>query len=160
MKISNRSKHCSKSGMTLVEIIVVLTIMAIIFGIGTYTLVSARKSATLNTLTDSVASTLEQARSSALSGKGGVSYGVKFASTSYTYFASPYVQNDPDNRTSGVSTGFELSNTYTSNGGIVIFSRLTGAPQATGTITIINMANTSQSKMIQIGSQGDITVVK
>ena len=147
--------------MTLVEIISVIAIFIIIFGIGSYVFINARRSSELRGLTDTIALTLEQAKSNALIGKGGLDFGLRFAADSYTYFSgSSYVPSDTSNQVHGLSTGYQIANTFASTSGVVVFRHLTGLPQATGTVTITALSDPSDPQTIIIGSQGEITVIK
>ena len=160
MKTPLFNKTSTKRGLTLIEIIVVLGIFAIILAISMTVFINSRKTASLNSIRDTIVSTLEQAKSNALAGKGGTTHSVVFASSSFTMFTgSTFNASSTSNRIHNIDTGFALSTTYTSNN-TVTFSRLNGLPQASGTITIKSLSDASSTKSIQIGTQGDITVVK
>ena len=100
---------------------------------------------------------LEKAKSDAIAGKGGKNYGVNFGPNSYVYFSgNSFDPSNSGNVTYLVTSGLSLSNNFSSTGGTVIFSRLTGVPQITGTITVTE-TKTSHSQNIAVGSLGDIS---
>lgn len=149
-----------RAGFTLIEIIMVLAIGIILIAIGTYWYNSAKINSTLTTTTDSIVSALEQAKTNAISGKNGQSYGVTFATTTYISFSgSSYNVSDPNNISHPVDSTLYLSNTLSSSTGVIIFARLTGSANATGTINIIDASNSSHKKSVIIGALGDISVI-
>lgn len=150
----------STKGFTIAEIIVAVAIMTLVTSVGVVTFVSSKNSANLNYYTDRIISSLEQARSNSASGKGGSSYGIKFATSTLTYTlftGSTYSSSDVNNVVTQIGTGYTLSTNLTASSTTIVFSRLTGAPNATGTVTLLQQA-TSKSKVITVGSQGNITV--
>ncbi|MEN9912619.1 MAG: hypothetical protein RLY66_27 [Candidatus Parcubacteria bacterium] len=147
---------------TLVEIIVVIVILTIIFSIGAGTFVNTRKARELETMTDAIAAKLEQAKSEAISGKGGSAFGVKFTSSSYTYFkGGSYSSSGATNMTYPLTDGYQITASIpASSDTAIIFARMTGTPVATGTVSISNSASGSKVNIIRIGNLGDITVIK
>jgi prepilin-type N-terminal cleavage/methylation domain-containing protein len=150
----------STKGFTIAEIIVAVAIMTLVASVGVVTFVSSKNSANLNSFTDGIISSLEQARSNSASGKGGSSYGIRFATTTLThtlFIGSTYNASTATNIVTQIGTGYTLSTNLTASSTTIVFSRLTGVPSATGTITLLQQA-TSKSKVITVGSQGNITV--
>lgn len=150
----------STKGFTIAEIIVAIAIMILVSSVGVVTFVSSKNSANLNSYTDGIISSLEQARSNAVSGKGGSSYGIRFATSTLThtlFIGSTYSSSDASNVVTQIGSGYTISTNLTASSTTIVFSRLTGVPSATGTITLLQQA-TSKSKVITVGSQGNITV--
>ncbi|MDE1975177.1 MAG: prepilin-type N-terminal cleavage/methylation domain-containing protein [Patescibacteria group bacterium] len=147
-----------KNGFTMIEILVAIAIILILVGIGVFVFYEAREKAELDGITDGIASTLEKAQSNALNGGNGLPYGVRFQSNSYTYFSgNSYDPSDPSDVTVSIDSGHGISDNI--SGDTVIFSRLTGVPDATGTVTVTDLSS-DETQTVTIGNQGDITVVK
>jgi prepilin-type N-terminal cleavage/methylation domain-containing protein len=147
-------------GFTLVEILTSIAIIILVFGIGTYAFVSAKRSASLNTATDGLVFMLDQAKTNALAGKNGQNFGVYFDTYSYTYFAgSSYSVSNASNVVRQLGSGYKLTISLSAVGSTTIFSRLTGVPSATGTITVTDTSS-SKTQTVTVGNQGEITVVK
>ena len=145
-------------GFSLAEVVVVVAIIAILAVIGVGAFVSGRQSAEFDAVSDGIVSVLEKARSDALAGKGGTNFGVKINASSYVFFAgSSYNAGDSSNITYQVSSGFTLSTTLGGAGSVVIFSRLTGTPSSTGTVTITR-TSPSATRVITVASQGSLTI--
>jgi len=150
----------NKKGFTLVELLVATAIMVVMISIGVVTFVSSKNASSLNSYTDGIISSLEQARGNALSGKEGSSYGIKFTTNTLThtlFTGSTYSSSATTNVVTQIGTGYTLTTNLTGSSNTIVFSRLTGVPSATGTITLLQQA-TSKSKIITIGTQGNITV--
>lgn len=151
----------ASNGFTLIEILMVIAIGGILLSIGTYWYTSARSNALLNTTTDSIAAALESAKNNALAGKSGQSYGVKFATSSYTTFVgTSYSAGASTNVTYPIDSALTLSETITDPNNIIVFDRLTGAANTTATVTVMLVSNNADKNSITVGNQGDIGVVQ
>lgn len=156
-------KHVKKinSGMTLIETVFVLVIFVIVFSIGTYWYNSARDKATLKTTTDSIISSLEKARSNAINGKNSQSYGVQFASTSYTFFGgNSYSPSNASNTVFIIDPSLKTSNSLASSSLVILFSKLTGVVGSTATITVSRTSDPSDKKIIVIEPAGNVDVIQ
>jgi len=148
-------------GITLVEVLVSITIIAILSSIIVVSLSSYRASKLVETTANEIAFKLEEAKTNSIAGKGGSSFGIHFASTSYTYFrGSTYNSSDTDNISPTFPEDFSITTNLTGSAVNIIFSRLTGTPNVTGTITISKTNDSSKTKTITIGNLGDISVVQ
>lgn len=149
------------AGITLVEILVSLAIFIILATITTVSLSGYRSSKLVETTANEIAFKLEEAKTNALAGKAGSSYGLHFASTSYTYFkGSSYNSSDVSNISPTFPSELQITTSLTGSAVNIIFSRLTGTPNVTGTITVRKTSDTSKTKTITIGTLGDISVVQ
>lgn len=148
-------------GFTFIEITISILVLSIIGLLGIYAFLNTRNNKTLDIVSNNLVSTLEKAKSEALAGKDGLAYGVYVASTSFVYFSgSTYNPSDTQNRYTAIDSGWRLATTSSSGGSEFVFRRLSGNPTATGTITIINLSNTSQQRKVTIGQTGNISVIK
>lgn len=151
----------SNKAFTLIEILITLGILTILLGMAVYWYGSARSSALLNTTTDSIVSALESAKNNALAGKNGQSYGVRFATSSYTTFVgTSYSAGSATNVTYPIDNSLTLTETISDPNNIIVFDRLTGAANTTATVTVSQISNSVNKKNIVIENQGDIGVVQ
>ena len=149
-----------KKGFSVVEMLFVIAIMGIILSVTMYSYSTMRIKKQVEVAVDSINFRLEEAKTNALSGKGGASFGIQFGTSTYTYFkGSSYSSSDASNITTSIS-GAIISTNLTGAASSVIFTRITGVPQVTGTITITSTTNASTTAVITIGTLGDINVVK
>lgn len=150
-----------KSGLTVVEIVVALAILAILAGIGMRAFTNARTAKQLDTITDSIATKLEEAKTNAMSGKDGTNFGLAFSTTTYTYWSgTSYSPSAESNNVFPISSNFSLTSTIPGTYHAVRFARITGTPDLTGSIVITSNDNASTTDTITIGALGDITVIK
>jgi prepilin-type N-terminal cleavage/methylation domain-containing protein len=148
-------------GFSLIEMLIVIGIIALLVGIGVNSFVSARNSKQLDVTLQAVASKLYEAKSSAISGKNGQNFGVKFNSSSYVYFVgSSFNPSDSANVTFQIPSNINMTYTLPGPDYAVIFSRMTGKPQVSGNITLTRTDNASSTQTIVIGTLGDISVIK
>jgi type II secretory pathway pseudopilin PulG len=157
------SRGQSASGFTLVEVIISITVLIIIGALGLSSFYNARDSKNLDIIADGLDSTLEQAKGDATAGKNGTHAGVRFDITSYTYFSGPiYIEGAAGNKITYLPTGWRLATSTSFSKTSVMFNHLTGAVNATGTITISKTSNngTGTTRLITVGSAGDISVIR
>ncbi len=153
--------HKAQAGFSLIEILISLAICVLLLTIGSVAFVNSRSAKQLDTITDSIASKLEEARAAAISGKNGTNFGVAFSSTTYTYWSgSSYSAGATGNIVYPLTSGFSISSTIPGSTFSIRFSRVSGTPSATGTITITKNGSSSTTDSITVGSLGDITVIK
>lgn len=150
----------NKKGFTLVEIVVVLTIILILISISLAAFFSARKQNELSTEIDKLSFAIEQARATALNGKGSGGVGIKFSSSTYEIFIGNTYSSGPNNKIATVTLPYYISTTLPSPDYNVVFSRLSGIPNRTGTVSIYDSRDISRLKTISIGAQGDIGVIQ
>lgn len=148
-------KFNHKSGFTLIELIMVIAIMALLFGIFLGTFVKFRKNQALAMDTDTVISLLRQARNQTLSSKNSASYGVHFTAPKVTIYTGPtYSSGATDNQDFTLSsTDTILTITLSGGGSDVLFNRLTGETSQNGTV-VISSPGISETKTVTIYKTG------
>ncbi len=150
-----------KKGFSIIEILTVIAIMLIILGITMYSYKIINSKKQVEVTTDSISSKLEQAKIDSISGKNGKNSGIHFNTTGYVYFSgNTFNPADITNSSSSFPTKIQVTKSFSDGGNDIIFSRITGIPNATGTIQILDTVNNSSSSTISIGIFGDINVVK
>lgn len=151
----------TQRGLTLTEIIVVITIFLIILAIGFAAMKGTSQKKELDTIVENIASELDRAKAESILGKSGKNHGVKFNSNSIVIFAGTfYDPADATNVTHSFSAKYTIGNNLANADKIILFARMTGIPAEGGTITVTEDANPSNTESITVGAQGDITVVK
>ena len=124
-------------GFTFVELLVVLSIIAILVAVSVSALKNFRYAASLKVATQEVYRSVVDARSNTLASQGNSVYGVRIATTSVTRFTgATYVATSTSNITYVFEYGVTATGTLAISGTNVIFARLTGKPSATGTVYI------------------------
>lgn len=150
--ITKKFKRMDK-GMTVIELLVVIAVLGIIFLVVIPRFSQTRESAVLKAAVNDVLSSINKAKNETLSSVDSSSYGVHFESGQVIIFKGTIF-------TAGVSTNESISITtpasissisLTGGASDIYFSRLSGTPNKTGTITI---STPSFSKIITIYATG------
>ncbi|MBA3550755.1 prepilin-type N-terminal cleavage/methylation domain-containing protein [Patescibacteria group bacterium] len=155
MKLFNN--HFCKKGFTLIEILIVISIIGIISTILMTSFSLFNKSEALDKDTDAVVESLEGARSLTLSSQNASQYGVHFGTSKITIFTgTSYTESASTNRDVVLSpTDTILTISLTGGGSDVVFKRLTGETTQNGTV-IISSPSTSKTRTVTIYKTGVI----
>jgi Tfp pilus assembly protein FimT len=153
-----------KSGFTLIELIIVMTITIMLIGIATVSLTSIQNKTYLGTTVDSLISDLKQQQLKAMTGNTegratSDSYGIHFNSNSYVLFhGTTYSSSDLTNFTVPLNGGLTFSS-ITLPGSNLIFSQISGEvsgySSGADTFTLKN-GTINQQKTIRINRYGTI----
>ncbi len=137
-----------QKGFTILEIVIVVAMFAIIAIITMPVILSYFNVQNVDDAAATMIVTLRQARTQAMYQKNDSAFGVKFTTSSYTLFqGSSY-----ESRTLSEDLTTTLPVSITVSGlSDVVFTKRTGIPSTTGTITIQSGDST---RSIQINSQG------
>ena len=149
-------------GYTLVELIVIMSILATLFGLVTINLNYAQRKATIETVLTSLLTDIKQQQLKAMvgdtEGRGTTDYyGVYFEANRYTLFhGSTYNPNDAANFTVNIDQNLQVQNI----GKTIVFNKLggdvVGYSSSANTITILDTSNNS-SRTITYNQLGVIT---
>ncbi len=144
-----------KKGLSFIEVLLVIGVMALIAVIALSTFISFRKHSALAMDTDTVIGLLRQARNQTLSSKNSSAYGVHFTAPSVTLFTgSAYSAGAADNQTFVLSsTDTILTISLTGGGSDVVFQRLTGETGQNGTI-VLSAPGIPETKTVTIYKTG------
>ena len=110
-------------GFSLIELIITIGLVAMVSGLILVSFNSLNNRQTLDKQIDFIESAINKTRNDALNSRNGTDQTFTFASTSITY----------DGQTISLDTSVLLSS-YTTGVKSIVFSRVTGIPNATGTI--------------------------
>jgi len=137
-------------GFTLVELLIVITVIIIIAALTVPVGVNFYRSQVLDETTSSILTTLRRAQAQSLFQKNDGSFGVRFLSGSYVLFqGSSYTA-----RIQSEDEIFTLSGGITTSGiDEIVFAKLAGSPNTTGTLTI---TSGDEGQSISINAHGKV----
>lgn len=149
-------KNLYKKGITVLEILIVLAILAGMFAIVIPQFSKIRENQVLKNAVGEVISSLNKAQSQTLASLNSSSYGVHFQSDKIIIFkGTVFSVGDINNQTINITTPASISNVTlalaSGSSGDLYFNRLSGTPNKTGTVTV---STSSFSKIITISVTG------
>lgn len=149
-----------KKAFTLIEVLISISIMAALLGISMSVFRSITDQQSLDKDVEGAMSYLLRAQNQTRTGENNGNYGLYFASTSVTLFqgisysagSSTNIVFNFNNRT------YMHSISLTGGANQVYFRKLTGAPNATGTVVYRSNGLTNKQKTINIYASGLVEV--
>jgi prepilin-type N-terminal cleavage/methylation domain-containing protein len=156
----------TNAGFTIIEIILVIIVISVISTIAVRSFRDPLRTQELTSMTNTMVSKIELAKTNSMNGKNGNNFGIKFDTDGeddfYVYFeGSSYDVDDENNEITEINNQFQLS---TDIGGseIIIFEKVSGDSSEPGdvTITISEKSNAANQRQVIIGELGEITVIK
>ncbi len=148
------SKKNDIAGYTLLELLVVIAIAALIVTITALAFLGLSSSQSLEKDTDVAQSYLEKARLQAVNSNNFSEFGIKVATTSITIFQGTSFATATSTSVYNLSPKVQVKTISLSNNGTEFyFNKITGEPNATGTITF-TLTNASSTKSIVIYGTG------
>ena len=150
-------KNFYKKGISVIELLVVLAGIGLLVAIVLPQFSKIRENQVLKNGVADILSSIDKARAKTLSSFNSSEYGVHFQSDKVIIFKGKIFSDvAPDNEAIDITTPAIISDISLTGGGVdIYFSRLSGVPSATGTVTIIT---TSYSKVITISATGVASV--
>ena len=144
------------AGFTLIEILITAAIMGLMAVVIVGNLSSYSNKLLLSIETYRAVSFLLQARSQAISGRGGSAFGVHLGSQAIAlYQGDTYTATSASNRVLAVNDLLEIASVTLAGGGAdVVFSRLSGKTEMGGSFTIRYKSDISNAKTINIEPSG------
>lgn len=154
-KIAKKTKiQKHEEGMSLVEITAIIAISVILSVIAVTSFFTLRDKHAVLKDTDSIVSMIEKIKGMSLNRKNDSSYGVVFATSTVTSYAGTSFASGNVLSVYTLENSVELRNISLTNSKKEIhFTKITGAPNATGTISVIGK---NHSKTITIFGTGII----
>lgn len=148
-------KTCNK-GYTVIEILIVAVILGAMLAIALPQFSKIKENQVVKSAVDDTLSAIDKAKSQTLSSLNSSEYGVHFQSDKVIIFTGKvFSAGASGNETINITTPASISNVtlggVSGTSGDLYFSRLTGVPSATGTVTI---SSSSYSKTITISATG------
>ncbi|MBU0976408.1 MAG: type II secretion system protein [Patescibacteria group bacterium] len=136
----------SDKGITLVEIVIVIGLLAVLIGMAVPIYRTSYTKGDLDTSVSQVLSTIRLAQSKAMSGEGASKFGIHFDSstTPYQYVlfkGDVYNSVDPYNQVSKISKQITITSlSFNGGGSDLVFEKYTGETNNSGTITLRNVS--------------------
>lgn len=139
-----------KKGFTLAELMIVIGIMVVLAGLSAFVFVDFSNYQSLDNDSYSALSYVQKARSLASNSYNFSEYGVKVSSTSLSVFQGKTYSVASTTLIFNLSSKVVISSINLSNGSTEFyFNKITGKPNATGTITFkLNSSTTTKSIII------------
>ncbi|MDO8579243.1 MAG: hypothetical protein Q7R72_00015 [bacterium] len=151
------SLSCFSSAFTVVEILIVLAITTIIATISITSFVSFSRREALDADTTAIAAGLRDARAETLASVGGLQYGVAVAPDKFTLFQGiVYDSMATTNKTFNFSSYVRASSSIST----VVFQKLTGNSNASGTIDVYLISDPTVKRTVGIGGTGLVNIQK
>ena len=152
-------------GFTIIELLVVMGLIAILFGMSTINLIRPQNVASLNGASDTLVADIKSQQLLSMSGDPGTTatsqpHGLYIEGDQYTVFAAnTYSAAESSNFVIKLDTGLALSTTFPSSQ--LIFSKVSGEVSGftagSNTITLTNTAS-SDSRVITVNRFGALAV--
>lgn len=146
----------SKRGVTLVELLVAIAILVTIAAIGVAVFSRLTGQTALDASVQQVLSVFEEARSRTLASENDQQFGVHVTVSSVVLFiGNTYSAGASTNEVTTLVRRVSISDISMTGGATdVVFERLTGKANVTGTITLTLASDTSQTQVLTINSTG------
>ena len=149
-------------GITLLEIMIIIVVISIIIAIVTPNFSSFKNHQKMTNTTEDIVSLLNEARNNTISSKDSKNYGVHFSENQIVLFSgSTYSSSASDNKVVTfdsvvhivIPSGIILANNTSGNNNI-IFERIMGNTNQSGTITLTLVSDSNVQKVISINKTG------
>ena len=149
----------TKSGFTLLEILLVIGIFAVLAAAGVSPLLLFKKTSDLNGTLETGASFLLEARAKTLSSENESRYGVHFRHEATVLFkGAAFTEGALGNEVAPLPSSVEISNVSLQGGGNdVVWNRLTGEADAYGAVAFRLKSDTSKVRTLRIEKTGIIS---
>lgn len=152
--------NSKKSGFTLVELLIVLSITTLLASIA---FVASARILNYNSIegqAQSIRSHIERARIYTLASKNNSSFGVVFSSSTARVFqGTTFVSASSSDQVMNLDTGNNIINITLSNGSNTLyFNKISGEPNATGTITVTSVNNSLDRRTVVIYTTGVVDI--
>ena len=146
-------------GFSLLEVLIVMAIVILLSTGLIYRMSDARRDKAVQATGDAILFTLEEAKNNAIAGKYGLAHGVHFTSGAYTSFSGiVYSAGGANNVVHTVSSDIEITPALSGGAVDVIFARLNGEANVTGTITVAAADDSTTTRVLSIGAGGDVSI--
>ena len=157
------NQNSKRRGFTLIEIMVVISIIVVLVSISASAVLLFSKESNLSINAEEIIGALRQAQNKSLASEGASRYGVYFDSTSspnqYLLFnGSDYADPTRDlsfDQVNDLPGNIEIDSIILSDGGSeVVFERLTGIANQTGSISLRLKGNPAKTESVYIDGSG------
>lgn len=142
-------------GFTLTELLITVSIITILGGIGFASFVGSRNTRDLTTATQNVLSVLRLAQSKTIAGQNNSAWGVHLQSNQITLFQGDVFASSPLTRVYPLPNSIQLINISLAGAGSdIVFKRVTGETDTFGTFTMSVIASPTNWFSVIINNAG------
>lgn len=145
---------------TLIEILIVIGIVTLIFGISFAGFSGLFTTQRINPVAEDIVSHIREAREKTISSIDGLAYGIRVENSSLIIFEAPtYNPSNPSNVVYSIPSDFLISNINFENPTPeIIFEKITGVANNYGSITLQHQNSSNVAKVILIYEAGFIEI--
>lgn len=153
-------QYSPRHGFTLLETIIVISILGVVLSMILPSLSSFRQKSILDTEVQEMTTLINKARLSSMSSKNDRQYGIHFEAGKIVLFeGTTYTAGAPTNEEHSFNTALTLAPITINGGGAeTIFQKITGGTNQNSTTTLKVVANTGASTTIVIFPSGIATI--
>lgn len=143
-----------KRGFTIVELLIVVSVMIIVAGFSLSAIASYAAHQEIERSVTTITSILTETRQRTLSAESLSRFGVMFGTSSVSWFVEPY---DPETIHLEKLPGVEVAHSFSHSEDTILFSRLRGETNATGTV-VVSHPRSGRTVLITIKQSGRYAV--
>lgn len=149
----------TNSAFTLIEILIVITIIGLLTAITVDYLKDVKQNKTILGIAESIAADLDESKANSQAGKNNIQHGIKFASSTYTIFeGTSFSESNESNIEKQIDSSYSISTNL--NNDLIYFSKINGEPSNDGIVKVTSVYDENVYLDIIIGQLGDVTVIK
>ncbi len=147
-----------QKGLTLIELVVVVAIVAVLSASLIPSLLNFRRTSILNTETQELVTVINRARMLAVSSKNDQQFGVHFETGKVTLFqGATYTAGATTNEVRNFNSAVTGATTINGGGSDVLFAKVTGATNQNATTTLL-VTGTTASTTVVVRQSGVVTI--
>lgn len=149
------SRQFQLRAFSLIELLIAAAIFVLLGAIGLASLNLIKKERLLSSSADRVLDVLRLAQNKTLASEGASSYGVRFETHKFIFFAgNAFSSSSPDNQEFPIIEGILIGEINLGGGSDVVFERLSGNASSSGSIVLEVDGDASKNKTIYIEPSG------
>ena len=158
--LGNKKKKDLVRGFTLLELLIVVSVLLVLVSIVVSPFSSFRNRSLLNIEVENITTLINNARSKTLSSYNDSEYGVHFEANRVVFFkGTSFVEPDVNNIEIVFNTAIYISDISLVGGGSnLVFNRLTGKTDENGTITVALTSASTTNNVISIYATGSTEI--
>ncbi len=151
---------CSSSGFTILELLIVISILGVLVAVVVPSLMTFRRSSVLNTETQEILTMVNRARTSSMSSRGDLQYGIHFEATRMVLFQGGVYSDVASTNEVHIFDPLLTLGTITINGGgsVVLFQKFTGTTNQNATTTLRVVGSATASSTVIVRPSGVATI--
>ncbi|MFC1757008.1 Tfp pilus assembly protein FimT/FimU [Patescibacteria group bacterium] len=147
-------------GFSVVELLIGIAVVLVLFGVISSAFLRFRDTQALNSTSEQIISLLDESRLKTISSKNSSQHGVRFESDKIIRFEGEvFLESDSSNEELIISESVEIVNiTLIGGGDDLVFQKLSGNTNQSGSLTIRSKKDNTKTKIINIEPSGAVSV--